>query len=36
MNRRPEVVIERGVKGMLAKKSPWPQDVQKIICVCWC
>jgi len=35
MKRRPEVVIERAVKGMLPKKSPGSQNVQKIICVRW-
>ena len=36
LRRRPEVIIERAVKGMLPKESSWPQDVQKIICVCRC
>ena len=34
LKRRPEVIIERAVKGMLPKNRLGPQNVQKVICVC--
>ena len=34
LKRRPEAIIERAVKGMLAEKSAGSQDVQEIICLC--
>ena len=36
LKRRPEVLIERAIKGMLPKNRLGPPDVQKTICIPGC